>query len=127
MPISIEYFNNYVEDLANSVVLIVEANYGDDFANWLLSEAELDLGELYIERFKLYFLGTIDESVELRFEFLAKGLTSLIKTHTLLKKNTYVNDLEEYIKTYIDIQMSNFDIDFGDMIVLSEDGEEDPL
>jgi hypothetical protein len=127
MPISIERFNNYVDDLTNSAVLIVETNYGDDFANWLLSEAELDLGELYVERFKLYFLGTIEESVELRFEFLAKGLTSLIKTHALLQKNTYVNDLKEYIKTYIDIQMSNFDIDFGDLIVLSEDGEEDPL
>lgn len=127
MSISLEHFNNYVEDLKLVVVLLVESNYGSDFGNWLICEAELDIAELYVERFAHYYLGNIDELVELRFDFLAKGLTTFIKTHTLLKKNTYVNDLQEYIKTYIDIQMSNFDVDFSDLIVLSEDGEEDPL
>ena len=127
MPISLDQFNNYVEDLKQKAVLLVESNYGIEFANWLISEAELDLAELYIERFRPYFLGNIDELAELRFDFLAKGLTTFIKTHALLRKNTYVNDLNTYIKTYIDIQMSNFDIDFSDLIVLSEDGEEDPL
>jgi hypothetical protein len=127
MPISLEHFNNYVEDLEHTAALLVESNYGSDFENWLISEAEQDLAELYIERFKQYYLGNIDEIVELRFDFLAKGLTTFIKTHVLLNKNTYANDLQEYIKTYIDIQMSNFDIDFNDLIVLSEDGEEDPL
>jgi hypothetical protein len=116
-----------VEDLKQKTHILVESNYGNDFGNWLISEAELDIAELYIERFTNYYLGNIDELVELRFDFLAKGLTTFIKTHVLLKKSTYVNDLQEYIKTYIDIQMSNFDIDFSDLIVLSEDGEEDPL
>jgi hypothetical protein len=127
MPISLEHFNSYVEHLKDAVVLLVVSNYGDDFANWFLSEAELDMAELYVERFKLYYLGNIDELVELRFEFLAKGLIAFIKTHAVLNTNTYINDLPEYIKTYIDIQMSNFDIDFSDLIVLSENGEEDPI
>jgi len=127
MPISLEQFNNYVEDLKQKSADLVESNYGIDFTSWLISEAELDLGELYVERFKAYYLGNIDELVELRFDFLAKGLTTFIKTHAQLRENTYVNDLNKYIKTYIDIQMSNFDVDFSDLIVLSEDGEEDPL
>lgn len=98
-----------------------------DFKAWLLCEAEIDFSQIYINEFKTYYSSQISQEVETRLEFLAKGLTYMLKTYTSITPDYNITNILDYSTTYIETQLGNFDIDFDGLIVWSEDGESDPI
>lgn len=124
MPISQAIFDKFSEELLLEVDKMINDNYGAEMNTWLVSEAEIDFAQVYIERFRANYKGELDEQVDDRLEFLAKGLSYLIKTYVAINAELDKEKLLDYVNTYINTQLGNFDIDFDGLIHWLEDGEE---
>lgn len=127
MPITYQNFEAYEQIILTKTVNLLKTNNDAQFPLWLESEAEMDVSNIYVDSFKPYYYGNLEEAIEERLALLGKTIVYGIKAYLLTKPECEINVLLEFTKALITTQMDNFDIDFeGEINWISEAVDYDP-
>ena len=122
MPITETNFILFSNELIKSVKELIVDNHDDEFNNWLLMEAEIEVVRIYIDCFNRRYFGNIPEYAEDSLAINGRNIIYFIKTYTTLKVD--FTKLIEGVEIFIQAQLDNFDIDFDGLVNWISDAED---
>jgi len=122
MPITETNFILFSNELIKSVKELIVENHDDEFNNWLLMEAEIEVVRIYIDCFSRRYFGNIPEYAEDSLAINGRNIIYFIKTYTTLKAD--FTKLIEGVEIFIQAQLDNFDIDFDGLVNWISDAED---
>lgn len=122
MPITETNFILFSNELIKSIKELIVDNHDDEFNNWLLMEAEIEVVRIYIDCFSRRYFGNIPEYAEDSLAINGRNIIYFIKTYTTLKAD--FTKLIEGVEIFIQAQLDNFDIDFDGLVNWISDAED---
>lgn len=81
-------------------------NYGIFFEMWLSSEADMELGAIYVNEFKGQFAQYINNTIEDKIYFAANNIIYFISA--IKNPEMQLEELLEKVESFIDNQISDF-------------------
>jgi hypothetical protein len=124
MPITQLNFESYVNSIKTKIKESITENNDPEFKSWLLLEGEMEAAQIYTDTFKTYFFGTVDERTEDILTVYGKTVIYLARTYIQIHPEYNFTDLLNFLTSFIDTQMDNFDVDLDGLINWVSDAED---
>jgi hypothetical protein len=102
----------------------ISENYERMFDMWLMCEADMVFGHGYQNTFKEHFGDYITDEINAQLWFAGKNIIYAINSFISLKNAYYeLNELLEFVETFVSEQLDNFDNDYDTTEWFNSDNE----
>jgi hypothetical protein len=123
-------FALFSESLISYCKELVSEKYNEMFSNgmfdmWLNIDAGMDIGHIYIDKFKEHFGDNIRKEIQTQLFFAGKNISYAISSFIYIKNHEYkLGELLDFVETFVSEQVDGFDNDYDRP---EYNGEEDPV
>ena len=89
---------------------MLETHWGESFDDWLDYDGHIRIEDIYVNCFREEFAKWMDVHDGILLEKAGRSLLYTLRTHRRVYPSASCEELVNYMKTYIDIHMEDFDV-----------------